>query len=121
METQYDQYKKHYYHILNIKDIEWGTLLKGANYCNTLFIPKMKETTFALFVGILGSYWVGKRRNYNQLTFTNTYAHATLRCVPLDDSKFIQEYKNEISNWNQYWRNACTNLIWHENQEIILL
>jgi hypothetical protein len=34
----------------------------------------MKETTFALFVGILGSYWVGETRNYNQVSFANTYA-----------------------------------------------
>jgi hypothetical protein len=119
LETLYDQYKKHDYHILNIKDIEWGTLLKGANYYNILFNPKTKEEAFALFVRIVGSYWVGEMRNYNQMSFTNTYAIATLNCITLDDSKFIQEYKNKISNWSQYWRNTCTNLVWHENQEIV--
>ncbi len=72
--------------------------MKGANYHNTLFNPKTKEVAFALFVGIVGFYWVGEIRNYNQLSFTNTYAYATLHCIALDDSKFIQEYKNKISN-----------------------
>jgi hypothetical protein len=98
-----------------------------VNYHNTLFNPKTKEATyalflgFALFLGIVGSCWVGEIRNYNQVSFTNTYANATLHCITLDHSKFIQEYKNKISNWSQYWKNTCTNLVWHENQEIIFL
>jgi len=36
------------------------------------------------------------------MSFTNTYADATLHCIILDDSKFIQEYKKKDSNWNQY-------------------
>jgi hypothetical protein len=69
----------------------------------------MKEPTFALFVGIVRSYWVGETRNDNQVSFTNIYVDATLHCIALNDSKFIQEYKNKISNWSQYWKNTCTN------------
>jgi hypothetical protein len=47
--------EKHEYHVINIKDIEWGTLPQGANYHNTLFNLKTKEATFALFIGIVGS------------------------------------------------------------------
>jgi len=79
----------------------------------------MKEEAFGLFVRIVRSYWVGKTRNYNQMSFTNTYANATFDCITLDDSKFIQEYRNKFSNWSQYWTNTCTNPLWHENQEII--
>jgi len=96
-----------------------GTLLKGANYHNTLFNPKTKEVAFALFVGIVRSYWVGETRNYNQVSFTYTYVDATLHFIALDDSKFIQKLKNKISDWSQYWRNTCRNLVWHENQEFI--
>jgi len=38
--TQYDQYKKHYYHILNIKDIEWGTLFKRCKLSQHLIYSK---------------------------------------------------------------------------------
>jgi hypothetical protein len=62
---------------------------------------------------------MGETRNYSQVSFTNTYANATLHCIALNDSKFIQEYKNKISNWSQYWRDTSINLVWHENQEII--
>jgi hypothetical protein len=72
--------------------------LEGANYHNTLFNPKTKEIAFALFVRILGSYWVGETKNYNQVSFTNTYADATLHFIALDDSKFIQKCKNKNSN-----------------------
>jgi hypothetical protein len=41
-DTIYDQYEKHDYHIINIKDVEWGTLQKGSNYNNTLFNLKQK-------------------------------------------------------------------------------
>jgi len=73
-------------------------------------IQKQKETTFGLFVGIVGSYWVGEIGNYNQVSFTNTYANATFY-ITLNDSKFIHECKNKISNWGQYWKNKCTDLV----------
>jgi hypothetical protein len=72
--------------------------LKGANYHNTLFNPKTKEIAFALFVKIVGSYWVGEIKNYNQVSFTHTYVDETLHRIALDDSKFIQEYKTKNLN-----------------------
>ncbi len=74
-----------------LRGIEWGTLLKGANYHNTLFNPKTKVAAFALFVGIVRFYWGRETRNYDQVSFINTYANATFHLIALDDSKFIQE------------------------------
>jgi hypothetical protein len=48
-DTIYDQYEKHDYHNINIKDVEWGTLQKGSNYHNALFNLKTKEATFMIF------------------------------------------------------------------------
>jgi hypothetical protein len=48
--TIYNQYEKHGDHIINIKDVEWGTLQKGSNYHNTLFNPKTKEAIFMIFI-----------------------------------------------------------------------
>jgi hypothetical protein len=77
-----------------------------------LFNSKTKEIAFALFVGIVGSYWVGETRNYDQMSFASTYVNITLHCIAVDDSKFIQEYKNKISDWSQYWKKTCINLVW---------
>jgi hypothetical protein len=57
---------------------------------------------------------VGEKGNYNQVSFVNTYADATLY-ISLNESKFIKEYKNKISEWNQYWKENCIDLIWHDN------
>ncbi len=46
IEKTYNKYENHDYHVINIKDVEWGSL-QGANYHNTLFNPETKETTFA--------------------------------------------------------------------------
>jgi hypothetical protein len=55
-ETIFDQYEKHDYHIINIKDVELGALLEGSNYQNIFFSTKTKETIFALFIGGARSY-----------------------------------------------------------------
>ncbi len=72
--TLYDQYAKHDYHIINIKELEWFTLQKGSNYHSTLINPQTKKATFVLFVGVVGSCWLGAKGNFNKVLFTNTYA-----------------------------------------------
>jgi hypothetical protein len=57
---------------------------------------------------------VGEKGNYNQMSFANTYVDATFY-ISLNDSKFIKEYKNKISEWNQYWKEKCIDLTWHGN------
>ncbi len=47
-----------------------------------------------------------------------THANATFY-ISLNESKFIKEYKNKISKWSQYWKGKCTNLTWHDDQEVI--
>ncbi len=42
-EIIYDQYEKYVYHIINMKDIEWGAFPKGPIYHNTSFNPKQKK------------------------------------------------------------------------------
>ncbi len=82
------------------------------------FNPKTKESTFALFIEVVRSCWVGGKGNHNQMLFVNTYAYATFY-ISLNESKFIKEYKNKISKWNQYWKEKCTYLTWHENRKVI--
>jgi hypothetical protein len=57
---------------------------------------------------------VGEKGNYNQMSFANTYTTATFY-ISLNDSKFIKEYKNNISKWNQYWKEKYIDLTWHDN------
>jgi len=47
---------------------------------------------FALFVGIVGSCWVGGKGNYNQVSFANIDAKSTFSII-LYDSKNFKEYK----------------------------
>jgi hypothetical protein len=46
--------KKDEYHVINIKEVEWGNLQWSSNYHSTLFNPQTKEMAFALFIGIVG-------------------------------------------------------------------
>ncbi len=48
------------------------------------------------------------------MSFANTYTTATFY-ISLNDSKFIKEYKNNISKWNQYWKEKYIDLTWHDN------
>jgi len=89
-------YAKHDYHIINIKELEWYTLQNGLNYHSTLINPQTKEATFALFMGVVGSCWLGEKGNFNKISFTNTYPNSTLSIV-LEDSKFIKDYKKMVS------------------------
>jgi hypothetical protein len=47
-----DQYHKHDYYVINIKEVDWGTLQWVLNYHNILFNAQLKEITFALFIKI---------------------------------------------------------------------
>jgi hypothetical protein len=98
-----------------LKDVEWDAFPKGSNYPSIFSNSKSKEVTFALFVGITRSCWVGEKGNYNQVSFANTYVKSTFY-ITFNDSKFLMEYKNKTLQWNQYWVEKCTYLIWHDNQ-----
>ncbi len=60
----YNQYDEHEYHVLNIKEFEWGTPQRRSKYYNTLFNLEMKEAIFALFVGLARPCWLGQKGNY---------------------------------------------------------
>jgi hypothetical protein len=78
-----------------------GHIPKRLNYHSILFNPKTKQKTFALFIRVVGSCYVGEKGYYNQVSVTNTYVDATFY-ISLNESKFIKEYKNKISKWSQY-------------------
>jgi hypothetical protein len=43
----------------------------------------------------------GKKGNFNKISFANTYVVSTFSIV-LKDSKFIKDYKEKLSQWNEY-------------------
>ncbi len=49
------------------------------------------------------------------MSFANTYVKSTFY-ITFNDSKFLKEYKNKTLQWNQYWVEKCTYLIWHDNR-----
>jgi hypothetical protein len=49
---KYDQYLKHDYYVINIKEVDWSNLQWVFHYHNILFNAQLKETTFALFIKI---------------------------------------------------------------------
>jgi hypothetical protein len=114
-DTIYNQYEKRDYHIINIKDVEWDAFPKCSNNPSTFSNLKSKEVTFALFVRITRSWWVREKRNYIQMSFANTYVKSTFY-ITFNDSKFLKEYKNKTLQWNQYWVEKYTYLIWHDNR-----
>ncbi len=71
--TLYDQYAKHDNHIININESRGFTPQKDSNYHITLINPQTKEATFALFVGVVGSCWLGEKGNFKKVSFANTY------------------------------------------------
>jgi hypothetical protein len=93
----YDQYAKHDYHIINIKELEWFTLHKVSKYHSTLINPQTRKATFALFVGVVGSCWLREKGNFNKVFFENTYIDSTFSSV-LEDSKFIKDLKKSCHN-----------------------
>jgi hypothetical protein len=110
--TLYDQYAKHDYHIINIKELEWLTLQKGSNYHNTLIKPQTKEGTFALFVVVVGSCWLGEKRNFNKVSFENTYIDSTFSII-LEDSKFIKYYKESYHKGVSIGPKDALTLTWY--------
>ncbi len=67
-----------------------GCSPKGVKLSQHDAQPQTKEATFALFMGVVGSCWVGERRNYNQVSFVNTYENATFY-ITLINPKIIKE------------------------------
>lgn len=55
--------------------------------------------TFALFVGVGGSCWMGEKGNYDQVSFINTNVNVTFYIIS-HDTRFIKEYKDKISKWS---------------------
>jgi hypothetical protein len=45
------------------------TLHKGSNYHSTLINLQTKNAMFALFVGVVGSCWLGGKGNFNKFLF----------------------------------------------------
>jgi hypothetical protein len=82
--------------VLNIKIFGWGTIQRGLDYYNTLYNPQTKDAFFLLFVKIAGSCWLGKKGNYNKVSFVNTYIESSFFIV-LNDSKFMNNYIIKIS------------------------
>jgi hypothetical protein len=74
--------------VLNIKIVDWGTIQRGLYYYKTLYNLQTKDTFFVLFIKIAGSCWLGKKGNYNKVSFVNTYVESSFFIV-LNDSKFI--------------------------------
>jgi hypothetical protein len=70
--------------VLNIKIFDWGTIQRGLDYYNTLYNLQTKDTFFSLFVRIARSCWLGKKGNYNKVSFANTYVESSFFIV-LDD------------------------------------
>jgi len=97
IENTYNQYEKHDYHVINIKDVEWGTLPQSANYHNILFNLETKEAIFALFIGIGGLCWIVPQENYNKVSFANTHVESSFSIV-LNDSRFVNEYRKKYNN-----------------------
>ncbi len=62
IENTYNEYEKHDYGVINIKDVEWGTLPRGAKKHNTLFNLETNEAEFALFTRIVGLCWFDPRK-----------------------------------------------------------
>ncbi len=93
--------------MLNIKIFDWGTIQKGLDYYNTLYNPQTKDAFFALFIRIARSVWLGKKGNYNRVSFANTYVKSSFFIV-LNDSKFMNDYKIKISQWTKHWNQKGT-------------
>jgi hypothetical protein len=78
-----------------MKELEWFRLQKGSNYHSTLINPQTRKSTFALFIGVVGSCWLGGKGHFNKVSFLNTYVDSTFLVV-LEDSKFIKDYKEKL-------------------------
>jgi hypothetical protein len=39
----------------------------------------------------------------------------------LENSKFIKNYKEKLSQWSDYWTKKCTNLTWYESRDLIIV
>ncbi len=110
----YNQWRPCEYHVLNITIFDWGTIQRGLNYYNTLYNLQTKDAFFSLFVRIAISCWLGKKGNYNKVSFANTYIESSFFIV-FNNSKFMNDYKIKISQWTEHYNQKCTYLNWHEN------
>jgi hypothetical protein len=62
---------------------------------------------------------LGEKGNFNKVSFANTYVDSTFLII-LEDSKFIRDYKEKLSQWSEYWTKKCIDLTRYESQNLIL-
>ncbi len=100
--------------------IIWSICKTWLSYHSTLINLQTRQTTFTMFIGIVGSCWLGVKGNFNKFSFANTYIDSTFS-ISLENSKFIKNYKEKLSQWSDYWTKKCTNLTWYESRDLIIV
>lgn len=87
----YNQYDEHEYHVLNIKEFEWGTPQRRSKYYNTLFNLETKEAIFCLVCRACKVMLVRTKRKLLTKRFVNINDESSFSIV-LKNSKFMNKY-----------------------------